>query len=410
MAIETGVGKKVAYKKETTFGTLAGATGAAYARRVESTLNLTKATYESKEIRSDYQVADLRHGTRSVSGDIKQELAPSGASTFIASALRRDFAAGATTGALTTIAASSSAPHFVRSDADGSHGWITDGFKVGDVVRFSGFAGATGNNSFNYRITALTEANMTVANLNGAISTATVTTDAEGDSVTCTVVGKKTYAPLTGHTDDSYTIEHNYSTLDLSDVFTGCKVSGIDINMPSTGLAEITVSFMGQDMTSYSGGSAPYFTSPTAAGTQGILAAAQGKLTYDGADSGIITALQLKIEGGHTAGSVVGSDLTPDIFPGRVKVTGTLTAYFQNNSIQTDFTDENTPSLMFVLSTDTTATADFIAFTLPKIKLMGATKTDGESAVTISGQFQALLPAAVAGKLQSTIGVQDSSL
>lgn len=408
--ISTGVAKKVAYKKETTFGTLAGATGATYARRIESTLNLTKASYESKEIRSDYQVADMRHGVRAVSGNIKGELSPQSYATFIGSALRADFATGATT-TKSTIAASATSPHFVRSDAGVGVGWVTDGFRIGDVVRFSGFAGAgaTANNSFNYRITALTEANMTVANLNGAISTATVAADAEGDSVTCAVVGKKSKVPLTGHTSDSYTIEHNYSDLDLSDVFTGCRVSSIDINMPSTGMSEITVAFMGQDMDSLVSGSSPYFTSVTAAGTSGILAAVNGKLSYDGADSGIITSLQLKIDGGMSAGSVVGSNLTPDVFPGRVKVTGSLTAYFANNAIMADFENENTPSLIISMSTGNDADDDFINITLPKIKLQGATKTDGEQGLTLSGNFQALLPAAVAGWDQSTIAVQDSA-
>lgn len=406
--IATGVAKKVAYKKETTFGTLAGDTGGKYVRRIESTLNLTKASYESKEIRSDYQIADMRHGVRSVAGDIKGELSPASYADFIAAALRAAFATGATT-TKSTIAASDSAPHFVRSDAGVGVGWLTDGFRVGDIVRFTGFTGATSNNNFNYRILAVTEANMTVQDLNGAIGTATVTDDAEGESVTCAVVGKKCKVPLTGHTSDSFTIEHNYSDLDLSDVFTGCRVSSIDVNMPSTGMSEITVSFMGQDMVSYEAGNAPYFTTPTAAGTTGVLAAVNGKLTYDGADSGIITGLQMKIDGGMSAGSVVGSNVTPDVFPGRVKVTGSITAYFANNAIMADFTEENTPSLIVSMSAGNGNADDFINIILPKIKLQGATKTDGEQGLTLSGNFQALLPASTTGWDQTTIVVQDSA-
>ena len=42
MTIAKGVAKKVGYRKEATWGTLAGATGAKYLRRVTANFNLTK--------------------------------------------------------------------------------------------------------------------------------------------------------------------------------------------------------------------------------------------------------------------------------------------------------------------------------------------------------------------------------
>ena len=45
-------------------------------RRVSSTLNLAKNTYTSAAIRSDRQIADVRHGARHVQGDIAGELSP----------------------------------------------------------------------------------------------------------------------------------------------------------------------------------------------------------------------------------------------------------------------------------------------------------------------------------------------
>jgi hypothetical protein len=41
--------------------------------------------------------------------------------------------------------------------------------------------------------------------------------------------------PLTGQTRDSYTIEHFYSDIGQSEVFTGCNVSQMAVKMPSTG-------------------------------------------------------------------------------------------------------------------------------------------------------------------------------
>ena len=142
-----GTFKKLAYKKETTFGTAAGAAGGSLIRRAEGTLNLSKEGYESNEIRTDYQVSDFRHGVRDVKGTLSGELSPKSYADFFAAALSKNFAAGVSATALTDITASATAPHFVR--AAGS--FLVDGFKVGDVVRWSGFT-AVANNACNYDI------------------------------------------------------------------------------------------------------------------------------------------------------------------------------------------------------------------------------------------------------------------
>ena len=74
MPIASGINKIVSYKKETTFGVLPSASGAQTIRRVSSAFNLAKETYQSEEIRKDYQIADLRHGVRSVEGNVSGEL------------------------------------------------------------------------------------------------------------------------------------------------------------------------------------------------------------------------------------------------------------------------------------------------------------------------------------------------
>ena len=88
MSIGLGVNKRVAYKKETagTPNVAPGATGAQIIRRVESTFNLRKQTYQSEEIRTDYQLADFRHGSRSVEATLRGELAPNTYADFFAAA------------------------------------------------------------------------------------------------------------------------------------------------------------------------------------------------------------------------------------------------------------------------------------------------------------------------------------
>ena len=127
MALAVGVNKRLAYKKETTWATLAGATGAQVLRRVTSDFNLKKENYQSSEIRPDYQVATFNHGVRSADGSIKGELSPGTYSAFLGSLLAKNFVAGSVIASLSiTIAASGS--NFTLTRAAGS--WITDGINV----------------------------------------------------------------------------------------------------------------------------------------------------------------------------------------------------------------------------------------------------------------------------------------
>ena len=48
-----GIYRQIAYKRESTWGALPGATGAKQIRRVTADFNLIKDAYESNEIRTD---------------------------------------------------------------------------------------------------------------------------------------------------------------------------------------------------------------------------------------------------------------------------------------------------------------------------------------------------------------------
>jgi hypothetical protein len=194
MATASGVEKKVVLGIQAAKGTaaLANLATAQYLRRVTSSLNMTKETYQSNEINSNRQVADFRHGVQSIEGSVAGELSPGAYNLFMAAILRKAWAAGVTTGAITdvTAAATTGAAGTFTSAA---HDFLADGFKVGDVVRWSGFAGggATANNAHNFMITAITALVMTVVGLDGVPPVA----DAAGDSVTCVATGKKVWIP-----------------------------------------------------------------------------------------------------------------------------------------------------------------------------------------------------------------------
>lgn len=404
MNIASGVAKQLRYKKESAWGTAPGATGAQLLRRTESNLDLAKETYQSAEIRSDRQVSDMRHGVRSVTGAINGELSPGTYKDFFAAALRNAWQTAATTGAKTDITAAAAAPQFVR----GAGSFITDGFKVGDVVRWTGFAApATANNTRNFLITALTATDMTGVFIDGSA----VVAKAAGDSVTCTLAGKKTFAATTGHTDDSFAIEHWYSDIAQSELFTGCKVNTMAINLPPTGMATVAMDMMGKDVTP---AQAEYFTAPSAETDSGVLVAVNGKLYVGAAAVQILTGLNFTINGNMAfPDACVGSDTYPFVNPGRITVDGQFTAYFEDETYRDMFVNETETSIVAVFTASNAPDADFLAFVLPRIKVGGAGKDDGEKGLVQTLPFTALLNTAggpTAATEKTTISVQDSTV
>lgn len=400
MAIATGVAKQLVYKKETSWGTAAGASGAQILRRVTSDLSLNKDTYQSDEIRTDYQISDFRHGVRRVEGTISGELSPGTYKEFFAAALRKDFAAGATTGAVAVIAVTGTGTKYERSTGS----FITNGFKIGDVVAATGFTTAN-NNSHNAIITALTATEMTVYPLDGVV----LTDEAEGDTVTLAVVGKKSFTPTTGHTDDSFSIEHWYSDITESELYTGCKVNQVDVNLPPTGMATAAFGMMGKDVITDDG--SQYFTSPTAATTAGVLAAVNGVAFAIGTRQTVLTGLTITIAGNMTSDPVVGSNTVPDIFEGRVVVSGEMSVFFENGAFRDAFLDEDEVALMFVFTTGSSKNADFVSFVMPRVKFGGSSKDDGEKGLVQTVPYQALFNGAGGSGTtseQTTLVIQDS--
>lgn len=401
MTIAGGIAKQLRVKRETVWNTAAGTTGGVLMRRVQSTLDLKKAIYQSNEIRSDRQAADSRHGVRSVDGNIQGELSCGTYADFFAAALRQEFATGVNTGSQTTISASATAPQFARSAGS----FLTDGFKIGDVIRAAGFA-TTGvpMNARNFLVTAVTTTGLTGFFLDKTVAVA----KAAGDSVTISVFGKKTLVPQTGHTDISYSIEHFYADITQSELLTGCKLASIALSLPATGMVTVTFTILGADGQTTT---SAYYTSPAASSTGGVLASVNGALLIAGSPYSFVTGLTLTIDLGLTSDPVVGSNTVSGIVTGRVIVTGQATVQFADTIIRDLFYNETDAALVIALTAGNTATSDFMTFNMPRVKYNGSSKDDGEKALIQTVPFQALLNtlggAALATDL-TTLAMQDS--
>jgi hypothetical protein len=398
----SGVFKQLTYKVEATYGVVPAAASAQSLRRVTSDLDLRKQTYQSNEIRTDQQMQDMRHGVRSVEGTLAGELSPGTYADWIDAALRRDRTIGVSAASVgLTIAGTG--PTYTVTRAAGSY--LTDGFKRGDVIRLS-VGGLNANNlAKNLLIVTLTATIATVRVVNGSTLTA------EGPIAGCTVsvVGRKTFAPANGHTNRSFSVEHWFSDVPASEVFTGCQPTQIDLQLPPTGLSTISIGVMGQNVVA---AGSQYFTSPLAATTTGLTAAVNGVVLVGGVAVAVLTGLTLNIQSNRSGDPVVGSNVIPTRFPGRILVSGQATAYFDDATFRDAFLNETEVEIIVVLTSDNSAASQFISFVLPRCKLGGSSKSDGEGGIVQTIPFTALLPitggAGIANEL-TTISVQDSA-
>jgi hypothetical protein len=402
MGIASGVFKQVTAKPEVTYGLLPAPGGAQSLRRTSSSLSMSKDTYQSGEIRPDFQVADFRHGLRKVAGTIAGEMSAKTYADFIAAALKKDFVAGVSVaGVSITIGGVAGAWTITR--AAGS--WLTDGVKIGDVGRLAAGAFNAANLNKNVQVTGVTATVLTCVVLNASA----LVVEGPIAAATFALPGKKTMAPQTGHTDKSFSIEHWHPDVPASETFTGCKVAKISFNLPATGMATVSIEFVGKDVTP---GVAQYFTAPTAVTVTGTMAAVNGVVRIAGVSGGTITSASIDIACAQSNEPGIGSNTTDQVATGRIIVTGQITAKFDSTTLRDAFYNETEVGFALAFTADNSAASDFIAFAMNRLKLNGADKDDGEKILIQTIPFQALLNLAGGAALATdltTISIQDSA-
>ena len=202
----------------------------------------------------------------------------------------------------------------------------------------------------------------------------------------------------------SFTFEQYYTDLDISEVFTGCRVGEMNVSIQPTGMATISFGIQGQGMTTSSGNGAPVFATPTAATTTSILSGVNGTMSIDGVGSTIITGMDFALTNNLNSQPVIGSTTVPEIFYGRSVVTGTVSAFFDSTTLLNAFINETAVKLSIAMTgTDSTS----MTFKMNKVKLNGANKTIGaDGGVIVQLPFQALLATSVAGDADGTLVVE----
>ncbi len=311
---------------------------------------------------------------------IDQELQIGGHKDLMAAALRASWGGSAiTTGALTTISINSS----TRTISRASGSFLTDGFRVGDIVRATGFAAAA-NNGKNYRLATVTALAMTY---HADTWLTGITTESAGASVTITAPGRKLQVPASSHTKDYFTIDDWHPDVSNQTTIRDAVVNTMAIDIAPGAHATVAFGLLGTDATP--SGTAQYFTTIAAAPTGALLAGPNGLLRYNGVDSAVVQQVQINLDGGADVRAVVGANKSPDVFREAITVTGSMTALFDNASGAplAAFDAETEAPLYIYLFADSTAGSEFVIIKMPRVKIMGADKSADGPAMQLSGDL-----------------------
>lgn len=403
MAVAQGIRKQTNYKVQSALGTPATGSGGQTLRRNSSVFSYDRDTFETDEIVTHQQSTGVGYGVIKANGKIDGLLSCTTWDTLLQALLRADFVATAAIASLTlTIAASGSDYTITRSAGD----FLTGGIKAGDVIRLTGGSLNANNVGKNALVLSLTATVLTVRVLGAGL---TMTAESAIVGCTVTVTGKKAKPPLTGHTNYYWTIEEWFADLLRSEKFTDCQIAKADIALPSTGNATISLDVLGLGMVA---GGSQILTTPTAETTTSVLTAVNGLVVVNGTVVANCTGATLMIDGRMKHGdAVIGSNNLIDIDKGKIAVSGSFSALFDSDTISALYRAETPISLMLVVTDDETADADFVTFTLGRIKLTGNAPDDGEKGIVRNYPFVAELNSAGGTSLawdQTIITVQDS--
>lgn len=416
MALVEGSSMRLAYKayasgtitantKATSSSDL-GASSAQTLRRVSSSLALGMDRYQSEEIRYDQQIVDERGGTERVTGDINGEFSPATYKDFFEAALRGTWASAVSKS--NTELTSAAADNTTSTFTFGGGNPVTEGFRVGMIVRF-GTLSDTDNNSKNFLITGFSGSNLRDMAVYPAPDTMSADT-----SFTIAGAGKYLLTPSSSFVKRKFGFEHYYEDSDFYQLFTECRIGNFNVNLPANGISTVTFGVMGRDMETDSGGSAPFFTSPTAETTTGLFQAVNGLLRVNGVNQGVVTGVTLNFNRNINSNAVVGQKFVPEIHNGRAVVTGQMTAFLEDSTLISLFRNETEVGIIIYLKTTSAVDSPAVSIFLPRVKFTSAPPpATGEGPQIVTLDFVALkytTAEATAGISQTTLMICDTEV
>ncbi len=355
---QTGSRVLVAVNRELTFNATATATSANQLRYIGGApgLKLNRAKVQSQEKLATGVMQMSRLGYKTVDGSHDAEWSVGGASDSLLEAGMRSVWVTATSVGFATMTTVALGTNTVTANG-GS--WITQGVRVGDIFTISGTTVAADNGT-NRIVTAV--GTLTLTTTTNAFTTLVAT--ATG---TLTIL-KKLKTPTSTPTRYSYSVEQYDQDIDLSELFTGCRLIGIKLQFQPGQMAKATYTWLGADRQILTTGTSPFFTTPTLT-TSLPLVADDSSIRYNGAPVTSWTGLTLDLPIASAGVPVIGSLVTPDIFDNTLGITGQVTGLRSDFSNLTLYDAETEFEISMLLQEPTGSPPACFGLYIPRVKI-----------------------------------------
>lgn len=360
------------------------ATGGQIWRYLDCNLSLTRDAWNSPEIRQDQQQGIDNTGTKRVPVTVNAALSCASHKIAIEAVLRGTWSASALSlsqSDLTSCAADEGDSTFTYGGGDP----VNLGMRVGMVITHGSLSEA-GNNSKHHMITGFSGSS------NRVVSVYPAPTDMGADSsFTVASVGRFVYAPSSSAVKRKFALERYNSDSDLAKLFTEIMLGGMSWTAAPN--ADVTLGFtgMGRNRYLYDGGSAPFFSSPTAAPTGPIISAMDGLIRVNGATVAGLTALNFDFQRQMQAPAQIKRDglAAGVVAQQNAVISGGFTAFELDHSLQTLFDNKTEFEILAMFSETQANTSPMITAFLPRCKITAITPTTIDGAPAQQCTFSA---------------------
>lgn len=202
----------------------------------------------------------------------------------------------------------------------------------------------------------------------------------------------------------SFSLFRNFKDIDSSKLpyftYVGCEYNTMTLSISTEAIVTVNFGIVGANQLE------PSATIPTGATfvdplTTEPMDSFSGSIKEGGVESAVVTEVELSIENGIAPRYVVGSKKSIKQSIGKFKVSGTLTAYFEDATLIGKYLREEASSLEITV-TDGMPDNQY-TFLLPKIKFTGGQPdVGGEGPITLSMPFTASYDPSILGTLKIT--------
>lgn len=361
MAYQTQFEGYVALKAQSGKGSIASGGSAKILPITSGAGKTSVAAIGSKQIRSDAMSVRGRHGQKGFEATYGGELQLTNFDDAFAGVMRNTWSATGSAITTGTIAVSGSTITFTGYNP------LTAGVvKIFDVVTFpSGLDAA--DTDVPLRVTNVTASTIVVAEA--------LTTVGSGASYSMSVKGRKLINPAGGSLVKTYyTLEEHEAAIDASTVAQDVMFSKVSLSMQADNMMNLSVMLKGTGQTqALESGSAPYFTSPVETDAT-PLSVIDATIRFGSGDVLDLESLSLDIDIGVQDTKVIGAQYSPDLFPGIIKVSGSITALRSSLAYYSAMLAETTYSLCILAVVPGTNT--FFNIVVPYFTLAGVDPSD----------------------------------